>query len=515
MGRRRYRTFAAAVGALVMGLMSASSVSAAVDCATFDGARLTRFTMSVEHAAARCLRRHPASECLDVNAAARLDLKRARTAARMEQRCPSGDAATRLLDVQSEVLCQLLAQCPPPPGTVGSMTVRVASGFAASSTEPRQLNANLGWTGLVRDVQLFEGATYTAQLSNCDGVNDTQCDFHAAVNGTRFGASAQLSRRGVTLCSTLDFVSDIDGTVDVATGDLTETMHVQNTIYNGLALDQGCPACMTADGDPQIGEAGTCLGGPNDGAPCTVEALNDPMYLSKRGASNDCQPDPAAIIGEALNVLTSTSDQVTLATNADSPNCRAPGFRDLKCLCDTCNSYGSFVTQLGDVCSSNADCPISGGQPGICGGARCFGGSNGGTPCAVHSECPGGYCYRPGMPTAPNQCDDGVCTAQDEGGICAAGPSDERCTIQRFRGCATDMDCPADGDTCGDITLRPCVPDPLVLHGVPDPPVDNIAHPTLVGTFCMGPTFGAAMNAVTGLPGPATYRWPTEITFTN
>jgi hypothetical protein len=53
------------------------------------------------------------------------------------------------------------------------------------------------------------------------------------------------------------------------------------------------------------------------------------------------------------------------------------------------------------------------------------------------------------------------------------------------------------------------------LNGAPDPPVDNVAHPTLVGTFCMGPTFGGAMNAVTGLPGPATYRWPTEITFTN
>ena len=53
--------------------------------------------------------------------------------------------------------------------------------------------------------------------------------------------------------------------------------------------------------------------------------------------------------------------------------------------------------------------------------------------------------------------------------------------------------------------------DPIEATGTPDPPTENVAHPVLVGTFCMGTSASTAINAVSGLPGPVRFVWPAEV----
>src|SRR5207244_2366686 len=68
------------------------------------------------------------------------------------------------------------------------------------------------------------------------------------------------------------------------------------------------------------------------------------------------------------------------------------------CACNTC------ATLAGEPCNSNADCP--GGA--VCGGKRCVGGANAGTPCTANSQCGTGFCSRLGEPSKQNACLDGV-----------------------------------------------------------------------------------------------------------
>ena len=206
------------------------------------------------------------------------------------------------------------------------------------------------------------------------------------------------------------------------------------------------------------------------------------------------------------------------------PNCRATGSTNDKCLCDTCNNANA------DPCETNADCPPSGGNPGICGGRRCLGSANAGAPCTVGSECPGGVCSRPGEPTRPSACFDDTATANrdlecvdaDGNGVgeCTVGPLDQRCALasghgQRF--CATDADCGGGPGSCETIQ-RSCFPtgggtfqtlgqndgtDTLAATGMADPATRDQSHPTLVSLSCLPPTGAAVIDTSEGLPGPA------------
>jgi hypothetical protein len=297
----------------------------------------------------------------------------------------------------------------------------------------------------------------------------------------------------------------VSGTLDPASGAMTATLPLRVQYFGGNTGDEPCPSCATADGTPNLGESGVCSGGPRSGLACVVGGLADAAYGAAAGTSVDCPPFPAADLGTFDLTLPLTSGAVTLATSPASPNCRAPGFRDQKCLCDTCNNV---TAALGTPCSSNTDCPASGGQPGVCGGRRCLGGTNVGVPCAGPSDCPGGFCGIPGAPTSPNQCDDGVCTASGDGGICAAGPSDTYCARQPFRPCTSGVDCPAPGDSCSILRTRSCIPDGSILSGDADP-----ASPVLVGAACAVPSTSAATNSVAGLAGPVTFTLPAEVQF--
>ena len=211
-----------------------------------------------------------------------------------------------------------------------------------------------------------------------------------------------------------------------------------------------------------------------------MDALADPSFFEFRGTSLGCRP-----LGEPIGTFETlgraTTGDFALATSPASPDCRAVGWTDRKCLCDVCDDPAATP------CNSNSDCPSQGGAPGQCGVTR------------------------RGAPPRQNFCIDQVCTATDGGtGVCQNGPVDSHCAVQTFRSCTDDDECPAPGDTCTS-SPRSCFAERIALSGTADAFVDGVAHPTLVGGFCLG-TFGSpAANDAGGFPGPVSYVWPTRV----
>jgi hypothetical protein len=249
---------------------------------------------------------------------------------------------------------------------------------------------------------------------------------------------------------------------------------------------------------------GTCDGGPNDGGPCDADGLS----ASFGASSFDCMPDPGANIGN-LTIFFDDATTGTKSRTAGPANPACTGVSGPRCLCDTCNNAAA------EPCATNADCPISGGNPGICGGRRCIGGVNNGAPCGANSVCPGGgSCGRPGQPTQPMSCvddttipgDGSVCmpVGGDEG-ECPEGPIDAVCAApEQFRTCtvATQVaDCPLTA-TCNSVA-RNCFLPTVTRSGSP-----GLAGGAYAGDFCIPPTTAAAVNPVAGLPGYGTIVLP-------
>jgi hypothetical protein len=518
-----------------LGTIHPRPAAAALDCSQYTTLRVTRFRAAAERVVEACLRRSARKGiiCPDEKLTTRLAALHAAAVKALERRCPGGNGEGKISAEQEDVLCDLLAICPSPtptppqptPSRFGAVTLRVLASSAggaatalARGAATRTLRVDAGWTALTHDLGVLEGADVTAELDNCDGVTDTICDIHGATTGVSFGAPSPVSGGGIATCMTVEFGSDLTGTLDLATGDLTETAQLHIEYYRGFSIYAPCSACLVADGDPELGEAGTCESGPAFGQPCTVEGLGDVGYGGERGTSTQCPPDPAKLIGDFRSVVTATTGQSTLAVTAASPPCSYSNLG--QCPCATCNTAEQIA------CSSNADCPVSGGAPGICGGRRCVSGTMNGTPCASSTECDSGLCTRTGEPTKRDAClymedeDPTGCQPVSEGyGVCVSGPLDTVCEVQHHRGCIQDADCqPPSGVIPGDrciVRNRGCFLDPIVTTGTPDPPAGGVAHPVLAGSFCMGPSVRAAHNDVTGLPGPVRFLWPSELTLEN
>jgi hypothetical protein len=422
----------------------------------------------------------------------------------VKRRCPDAPIEDRLAAVQKELLCERLRRC-------GTITVRLVEQTAprtrpaADTTGTRVLRVDAGTTGIAHDLRILEGAAYRAELRNCDAEADTLCDLQGTTAGQAFGAPSPFGVGGIPVCVSIDFTSDLAGTFDLATGALDEAASVRVGVYLGAAIDAPCPVCRTLDDDPRLGEAGRCEGGPASGAPCAVHALAGPAYGRNGATSRDCLPADSARLGSFETVAAATTEDFTMAPSSDGPHCAFPS--DHTCLCDTCNDAAATP------CHTHADCPASGGLPGVCGGLRCLGEADAGTPCASDVECLSGRCGRAGAPSRPNACVDGLCTPDDAGGgFCGAGPMDAHCAIEQQRPCFEDLHCPLPGDTCVTAPRR-CHPTTIALTGSRDGPAAGVAHPTLVGGFCLGSFGASAVDVAGGFPGPVTYTWPAEIVF--
>jgi hypothetical protein len=305
-----------------------------------------------------------------------------------------------------------------------------------------------------------------------------------------FGSPLPLRAGGVSTCVVNEINGPISGTINVDDGTSTTSVPLSSKVHPIGTEFAPCPRCT----------GGTCQDGPRFGQACTVQGTSN--FFGD--VSLDCPPNPGSLAGTLginLEIATGTQ-QKTLATT--NPNCRQTGFTGLECFCDTCNN----VVQ--ESCSSNAECPMSMGEPGICGGKRCIGGPDGGEPCGSciggtnaganctnstacpggscanprvcvmgandgagcsnNSQCPGGtcapecagggLCNRPGEATQPNSCLDDTNTLGLDGctdtgndeGECVVGPSDPVCETQFFRACNTNADCQPS------VTCPECIP---------------------------------------------------------
>jgi hypothetical protein len=413
--------------------------------------------------------------------------------------------------------------CPDLTGQACPMKIETVSGGEG-------IDLDTGWTGQAHDAHAPDNGRLTLAVSGCasathpcgqctlsgpiDNVeagsafNTHRCTCDTSVTCTTsadcpgacpcayyFGSPLPLLGGGVPVCVTNEITAPVTGTTNIETGSSASIVTLLSRVHNGETVAHPCPQCIS----------GTCDKGPRTGLACTVTGTSAEFGP----VSFDCPPNPGGNIGSLPVTLDLRTGTQSRTLTANSPNCTAIGHASEKCQCDTCNSSNA------EPCSTNADCPISGGNPGICGGRRCQNGTNNGVPCAVNSECPGGgACGVPGLKTAPNQCDDNTCTPNgadtdsiDEG-VCAAGPIDQFCSpTQTFLACLSNTDCTFPGDTCSGSKPRECFTDNGVVGnsvqvgGVADPVCGNTANPTLGALFCIKPVSAASVNNATGLPG--------------
>jgi hypothetical protein len=272
-----------------------------------------------------------------------------------------------------------------------------------------------------------------------------------------------------------------------------------------------CPQC----------NAGVCSNGPRIGQACAITGSS----IQYGDVSLDCPPNAGSNVGTlAISLNLGTGIQsVTLSTA--NPKCRQTGYTTLRCFCDTCNSLPL------KACSSNADCPISGLNPGICGGKRCQQGTNAGAPCANISECPGvgTSCTIPGEPTQSSACLDdletplsGCQSIGGDQGECPDGPTEATCSIHKQHSCSFNSDCDHPSPACptcvaGETCIaknRVCFTDNGIVGnsvnvtGHPDVPCGGVSRPTVGSLFCLAPVSASALNVAAGSPSLGRVRVP-------
>lgn len=389
--------------------------------------------------------------------------------------------------------------------TNGRLTVTLSG--CAGSSQP-----TCGQCGLDGPIDNDGGAAF--QTHRCLGspwvacAVDADCTNAGAVGPCRFffGAPLPLVAGGVSTCVVNSIAGAVTGTANLSDGTTSAVVPLLSQVYQTADLLHPCPRCVS----------GTCKDGIRIQQPCTVQgsgAFGD--------VSLDCPPSGtvAGVLNVTLQIATDTPPRTVTAA---SPNCTANAFQSTKCFCDTCNNAARTP------CASDADCPISGGSPGVCGGKRCSGGSNNGGPCNVDSACPGaGHCGRPGEPTKPNACADDSTTPEDglicqdlgdDRGECLEGPVDQYCSIDTRLGCSQHADCNppvcadcATGQTCQP-RQRTCFLDTVAVATAADPPCGSLASPTLGSFFCVPPTGSTAIDSAAGLPGLGRIRLPGNVT---
>lgn len=303
--------------------------ASARDCGTEAARTSARFEHVAQYAVDACLRRgaRSGSPCPDRALTKRLARFRRNLDTVTRRRCPHLDVAPVLASTQARLFCERLAVCT---GAPPSMTFRItsaaptapvaaglgaapaasmAAGLGVSEAGPLapHLAVDAGWTGIAHHLQIMEGATFEADLADCDGITDTACTLHGARAGTPFGAPSPISAGGVAICVTVTFDSDLDGTVDLASGDLGESARVRIDVFLSPDADEPCPACVPDDDDPQLGEPGTCHGGSRNGLACTVGGLADPDFGVSRATSGDCPPISNARIAEFVEDVAATT----------------------------------------------------------------------------------------------------------------------------------------------------------------------------------------------------------------
>jgi hypothetical protein len=356
-----------------------------------------------------------------------------------------------------------------------------------------------GWTGLAHNATVVSDGKLTFTISNCDSQvrpcgdcdvggpiqnlkadkgdinahrcsNDTsiECANDAACTAPGkcaffFGAPLPLSAGGVASCVVNQVDGPVSGTANIENGAFASTLNLIARVALGQ-LDSPCPKCT---GDPTLNDGnkgGTCSAGARNGQPCDANGTSPiPSFGT---TSLDCAP--ASFVSAISIDLAGSSGTVTKTLTASSPNCS--GNSSKKCFCP---NAGPAPAQP-NACLDDTTTP---GDQGLC------------RPISVSSpkgECPA---------TGETYC----------------------VPLETFRGCGSDSDCHAPGDTCQAV-LRPCYLDNGVVGGsvsaigMADPPTNGTSHPTFAALFCVPPVASVSIDTAAGLPGLGRLQLPLTTT---
>jgi hypothetical protein len=400
-----------------------------------------------------------------------------------------------------------------------------------------------GWTGIAHDSPIISDGKLTLDVTSCPNagpgntrpcgvcsftgplpnpnanagdIDNRRCTNDTSIKCTSnspclpsgtcqfyFGSNLPLSAGSVPVCVVNEISGAVTGTANFETGATQSVVNLISHVFTGLQVDKPCPTCV---GDPVANDGvqgGTCSGAgtPRDGLAC--DANGSSPITAFGSTSLDCPPAPGGNVANLSIAINSSTGSVVRTLSSANPNCS--GTAGKKCFCDTCNNATA------QACSTNADCPVSGGNPGICGGKRCIGGVSAGSPCTTDANCTGGTCNRPGQPTQPNACLGVGCEDTGTGnneGECTDGPIVQTCAPpEQYKGCSNGTDCPITHDCRS--SLRKCFLDNgnvggvLEADGQASPPVNDVSNPRLASIFCVPPTSSTSVNSASGLPGPA------------
>ncbi len=372
---------------------------------------------------------------------------------------------------------------------------------------------DLGWAGQLHRQSLLTNTDVTLAVSNCVGSNRPcgQCDVsgplsnptgldsrrctnNTAIKCTTntpcvagggtceffYGGPLPLSAEGDPMCALTYFKGGVSGTTNIESGDLQTMASLSLQLYSPVSFTPPvlCPNCV---GDATFNDGiagGVCVGGTRDGLGCdgSGDVPSNPEFGT---TSLDCPP--SGFRGSIPIKWKYGTGAASRVLSLNNPACTNASGR--RCFCDTCN------TTAAEPCFDNADCPMSGGAPGICGGKRCRGGVNLGKPCASNSACPSSDCGRAGLATKPNACTDDTATPGNEAGVCidSSPMGDEAGSCQGLGGLCF-LDNGMIGGTIG-------------ASGSVSTPSHDLASATLATVFCQGATSSIAVNSY-GLPGP-------------
>jgi hypothetical protein len=206
-----------------------------------------------------------------------------------------------------------------------------------------------------------------------------------------------------------------------------------------------------------------CEGSGNQGAACAS--------TSSTGLTRDC-PAPLATAA-TLKCYKGTNNGATCVSNAD-----CPGGVCAQLVGDIPVSLNGLSTGTSDLSSATGlFCPSQTAvQKGAFLSSICAGGTNGGKPCTVAGDCPGGSC-RGG--TLNNYCVGGA----NDGKGCIVASSD----------------CPGGACTKAGTLAE-------LIHTVGSPAgalvVGTPKNIKLASTFCVPATLSASVNGAADLPGP-------------
>jgi len=365
-------------------------------------------------------------------------------------------------------------------------------------------DVSTGHTGLGHFLDLPRGMTQAIDVACTDGscgqcpvslsCRDGSCrcaNDHSAVCDEPFGADVDdcggaecrayfgpphpINAGGSFACFVTTYTTDIVGDADIGRGAFDIDMRNEVSIYSTGTQSRPCPVCG-AGPLPDVGDVGSCVGGNDPGAPCTVDAV-----VATFGATSfDCQPTDFAAVS-VLRVHREFSSEP-----------QQVGF-DLPCT-------------TGDA--AGCPCAVCAGDPGVgcASGDDCLDAGVAG-PCAGHGA---------GVPTVSNSCAGLICASC---GVCATG-SISYCdgfTDASGRGiiaCSVDGDCTAlnsecPGGNCGTCSLeepRPCFNDPIVA----DEGRASLHGPVLSSLTCVAADI-SFVAAGPGLPGVERFTLDLEV----